>query len=148
MWLVMGEEVPYNQPIHGYSEEPHINLQLLGAIVPVTAGVMRNIWYPKRMAEYLTAVKLQELGVKKDFALERDSSFRSNTERRLDKAYEKELEKEQEKQLEKQLVKQLEKTEVVAEATQSTYERVTPIELEFLSVRASWSLLETQGNVY
>ena len=144
MCLVMGEEVPYNQPIHGYSEEPHTNLQLLGAIVPVTAGVMRNIWYPKRMAEYLTAVKLQELGVKKDFVLERDSSFRSNTERRLDKAYEKELEK----KLEKQLEKQLEKTEVVAEATQSTYERVTPIELEFLSVRASWSLLETQGNVY
>jgi len=139
----MGEEVPYNQPMHGYSEEPRINLQLLGAIVPVTAGVMRNIWYPKRMAEYLTAVKLQELGVKKDFVLERDSSFRSNTERRLGKAYEKELEKE----LEKQLEKQLEKTEVVAEATQSTHERVTPIELELLSVRSSWSLLETQGNV-
>ena len=137
MWLVMGEEVLYNQ--HGYSEEPHINLQLLGAIVPVTAGVMRNIWYPKRMAEYLTAVKLQELGVKKDFVLERDSSFRSNTERRLDKAYEKELEKEQEKQQEKQL----EKTEAVPEAIQSTYERVTPIELELLSVRSSWSLLET-----
>jgi hypothetical protein len=88
------------------------------------------------MAEYLTAVKLQELGVKKDFVLERDSSFRSNTERRLDEAYEKELEK------------QLEKTEVVAEATQSTYELVTPIELELLSVRSSWPLLETQGNVY
>jgi hypothetical protein len=106
----------------------------LGAVVPVTAGVMRNIWYPKRMAEYLTAVKLQELGVKKDFVLERDSSFRSNTARRLDKAYEKELEKEQENRQEKQL----EKTEAVAEAIQPTYERVTPIELELLSVRSSW----------
>jgi hypothetical protein len=91
------------------------------------------------MAEYLTAVKLQELGVKKDFVLERDSSFRSNTERKLHKAYEKELKQEQEMQQEKQQ----EKTEAVAEAIPSTYERVTPIELELLSVRSSWSLLET-----
>jgi hypothetical protein len=145
----MGEEVPYHLPMHGYSEERHINLRLLGAIVPVTAGVMRNIWYPKRMAEYLTAVKLQELGVKKDLVLERDSSFRSNTERRLNKAYEKEVEKEQEQQRqqeqqqEQQQKKQLEKTEVVAEAIPSTYERATPIELELLSVRSTPFLLNT-----
>jgi CO dehydrogenase/acetyl-CoA synthase beta subunit len=139
----MGEEVPYHLPMHGYSEESHINSQLLGAIVPVTAGVMRNIWYPKKMAEYLTAVKLQELGVKKDLVLERDSSFRSNTERRLNKAYEKEVEKEQEQEQEQQQEKQLEKPEVVAEASPSTYERATPIELELPSVRSTRSLLNT-----
>jgi len=41
------------------------------------------------MAEYLTDDKLQQLGVKKDTAIERDSTFRSNTERRLEKEKEK-----------------------------------------------------------
>ncbi len=58
-------------------------------MIPVTAGMMRNIWYPKKMAEYLTDDKLQQLGVKKDTAIERDSTFRSNTERRLEKEKEK-----------------------------------------------------------
>lgn len=60
-----------------------------GAVIPVTAGMMRNIWYPKKMAEYLTDDKLQQLGVKKDTAIERDSTFRSNTERKLEKEKEK-----------------------------------------------------------
>ena len=46
---------------------------------------MRNIWYPKGMAEYVTSAKLHELGMKKDFALERDSTFRSNTEKKIER---------------------------------------------------------------
>ncbi|KAE8452338.1 hypothetical protein EG329_001038 [Mollisiaceae sp. DMI_Dod_QoI] len=56
-----------------------------GAVIPVTAGVMRNIWYPKKMAQYVTAARLQELGVKKDAMLERDSTFRSSVERKIER---------------------------------------------------------------
>lgn len=37
------------------------------------------------MAEYVTASKLHEMGVKKDSALERDSTFRSNTEKKIER---------------------------------------------------------------
>jgi len=60
-----------------------------GAVIPVTSGVMRNIWYPKKMAEYLTMEKLQELGVKKDSVVERDSTFQTNAVRKLEKKQEK-----------------------------------------------------------
>ncbi|PBP28391.1 Fructose-bisphosphate aldolase [Diplocarpon rosae] len=65
-----------------------------GSVIPVTAGVMRNIWFPKKMAEYLTLQRIAELGIKKDSGLERDSAFRSNAERRLEKQKEKEKEQE------------------------------------------------------
>jgi hypothetical protein len=131
-----GRRGNFNHPMHDYHKETRVNSQL-GAVVPVTAGVMRNIWYPKRMAEYLTAAKLQELGVKRDAVLERDSSFRSKTERRFEKELEREHEREQEGGQEK--------VGTVAEAIQSTYqEQIAPIELELLSVRSSWSLPETQ----
>lgn len=60
-------------------------LMIIGAVIPVTAGVMRNIWYPKGMAEYVTSAKLQALGVKRESALERDSTFRSNTETKIER---------------------------------------------------------------
>lgn len=93
-----------------------------GAVIPVTAGMMRNIWYPKKMAEYVTAAKLQQLGVKKDALIERDSTFRSNAERKLDKEREK-LEREA--------------ADAAAEAATLAVEPepVLPIELELLSVR-------------
>lgn len=37
------------------------------------------------MAQYVTAAKLQALGVKKDAPLERDSTFRSTTEKKLER---------------------------------------------------------------
>lgn len=37
------------------------------------------------MAEYVTAAKLQDMGVKKVSALERDSTFRSNTEKKIER---------------------------------------------------------------
>ena len=97
------------------------NLQT-GAVIPVTAGMMRNIWYPKKMAEYLTSNKLQQLGMKKDTTVERDSTFKSNTERKLDKENEKFERK------------------VAAAAAESTIasmeqEPAFPIELDLLSVR-------------
>jgi len=42
---------------------------------------MRNIWYPRKMATYVTVSKLEELGVK-DITAERDPLFGSNKERR------------------------------------------------------------------
>ncbi len=91
-----------------------------GAVIPVTAGMMRNIWYPKRMAEYLTIDKVQQLGVKKDTTVERDSTFKSNMERKLEKEKE---------QLER-------KAAAAAESAMATMEKQSPItiELELLSV--------------
>ncbi len=37
------------------------------------------------MAQYVTAARLQELGVKKDAMLERDSTFRSSVERKIER---------------------------------------------------------------
>ena len=42
---------------------------------------MRNIWYPRKMATYVTMSQLQELGGK-DIAAERDPLFGSNRERK------------------------------------------------------------------
>jgi hypothetical protein len=91
-----------------------------GAVIPVTAGMMRNIWYPKKMAEYVTNDKLQQLGVKKDMTIERDSTFRSNMERKLDKEKEK-----------------YERTVAAEESAMASLEPESsiPVELGLLSVR-------------
>lgn len=47
---------------------------MAGAIIPITAGRMRNEFYPRKMAEYITAAQLRELGLQ-DAALERDPTF-------------------------------------------------------------------------
>jgi hypothetical protein len=48
--------------------------EIVGAIIPITAGRMRNEFYPRKMAEYVTAAQLHELGLQ-DSALERDPTF-------------------------------------------------------------------------
>lgn len=53
--------------------------------MPVAPGVMRNIWFPKKMAEYVTSAKLQTLQ-KEDISLERDPTFGTNHERKAAKA--------------------------------------------------------------
>ena len=53
----------------------------IGSIVPITPGVMRNIWYPREMATYVTISRLQELGGK-DITAERDPLFGSNKQRK------------------------------------------------------------------
>jgi hypothetical protein len=47
--------------------------------------MMRNEWFPRKVAEYVTMDKLLELGVKKDTPLERDSTFMSSVARRAEK---------------------------------------------------------------
>jgi hypothetical protein len=47
--------------------------------------MMRNEWFPRRVAEYVTKDKLGELGVKKDAALERDSTFMSSVARKAER---------------------------------------------------------------
>ncbi|KAI9887334.1 MAG: hypothetical protein M1823_000850 [Watsoniomyces obsoletus] len=45
-----------------------------GAIVPVAAGRMRNDWFPRRVAEYVTKVQLRELNMK-EASFDRDVTF-------------------------------------------------------------------------
>lgn len=47
---------------------------LLGAIIPIPAGRMRNEFYPKRLAEYMTKSQLREVGME-NIQSERDSTF-------------------------------------------------------------------------
>ena len=49
--------------------------------MPVTRGIMRNIWFPRKMAEYATASKLQELE-RENITPERDPTFGSKQERK------------------------------------------------------------------
>lgn len=55
---------------------------VLGSVIPVTPGRMRNIWYPARRAQYMTQTQLLELG---DKPIERDFNF-GYTKEELDTA--------------------------------------------------------------
>lgn len=46
-----------------------------GSVVPVSRGRMRNIWYPRNMAEYMSTAALKAVP-KSDILLERDITFR------------------------------------------------------------------------
>ena len=46
----------------------------VGAIIPITAGRMRNEFYPRKMAEYVTNAQLHKLGLQ-DTVFERDPTF-------------------------------------------------------------------------
>lgn len=63
-----------------------------GSIIPATAGLVRNVWFPRRMAEYMPDTKLKELGIDAD-TVARDPTFQSAKERRLARQAVKELEK-------------------------------------------------------
>jgi len=45
-----------------------------GTIIPIPAGRMRNDFYPKKLAEYMTKSQLREIGMD-NVAVERDSNF-------------------------------------------------------------------------
>lgn len=49
--------------------------------MPVTRGIMRNTWFPKKMADYAPASRLEELA-KEDIVPERDPTFGSKKERK------------------------------------------------------------------
>jgi ribosomal protein L9 len=46
-----------------------------GAIIPVPVGYMRNRFFPRRIAEYVSALELRQLKAQ-DITLERDHAFR------------------------------------------------------------------------
>lgn len=97
----------------------------------MTSGVMRNIWYPKKMAEYLTMEKLKELGVTKDSVVERDSTFQTNAVRKL------------EKKQEKQKQEQLEEPEPLVRMTEEQpSEPVPQFELDLLTPQQATTILE------
>ena len=81
--------------------------------------MMRNIWYPKKMAEYVTAAKQEELGVKKDALFERDSTFGTREQRKLERKQDKRPEKKSSDGFTRGMIE----------------EAPEPIELELLSVR-------------
>ncbi|EPE25228.1 hypothetical protein GLAREA_11809 [Glarea lozoyensis ATCC 20868] len=41
-----------------------------GNVVSIVAGVMRNQWYPRRQAEYATAARMKELGLRQEDVIE------------------------------------------------------------------------------
>lgn len=45
------------------------------AIFPVERGRMRNKWFPSNKAEYMTAIRFQELGLTREDVGERDTTF-------------------------------------------------------------------------
>ncbi len=47
----------------------------VGAIVPVAAGRMRNEWYPRRKADYMTDAHIRNSKLR-DVSVERDFNFR------------------------------------------------------------------------
>lgn len=71
---------------------------MIGSVIPVTAGVMRNIWYPKGMAEYVTSTVAKELGLKKDDTIEREYSFQSERERKIERQILREEQEERERE--------------------------------------------------
>jgi Ribosomal protein L9, N-terminal domain len=51
----------------------------LDAIFRVEPGRMRNAWYPKKKAEYMTATRFQEMGLTRQDIGERDRAFGATT---------------------------------------------------------------------
>lgn len=54
--------------------------KLIGRIIPISPGRMRNDFYPKKKAEYMTVAQLRETGIQES-AMERDSTFGSRQDR-------------------------------------------------------------------
>ncbi|TVY27439.1 hypothetical protein LHYA1_G003230 [Lachnellula hyalina] len=96
-----------------------------GTVISVTAGMMRNQWFPQRLAEYATAAKLQELGLKEEDVIQLDNISKSKIladEREVKKAAKAEA---------KALTKA--NTEAKGTIQEPVWEPVKPVELELLS---------------
>ncbi|SLM41051.1 Ribosomal protein L9/RNase H1, N-terminal [Lasallia pustulata] len=78
---------PFHRQLRGKkksTKQPHIvNVRLLrdietygrqGAVIPVAPGRMRNIWYPRGMAEYMTDTQLRGMNMR-ELIVERDLTF-------------------------------------------------------------------------
>ncbi|KAI4118536.1 MAG: hypothetical protein LQ345_001421 [Seirophora villosa] len=79
---------PFHQQIRGKKKStkgPHpVNVRLLedirgygrkGSIIPIAPGRMRNIYFPQRKAEYVTAAQIRAMGGPKELNIERDFGF-------------------------------------------------------------------------
>jgi len=97
---------------------------------------MRNIWYPKQMAEYLTAPKVEELRLRKDMPVEREYTFKSKVARKAERQIQY---KEQEGKVE--ALSQLElEYELNVEIQEEQREPVPQIELDLLAVGNTYSV--------
>ena len=54
--------------------------KLVGSIIPISPGRMRNDFYPREKAEYMTTAQLRETGLR-DADMERDSTFGTSQRR-------------------------------------------------------------------
>ncbi|KAL9096705.1 MAG: hypothetical protein Q9165_001193 [Trypethelium subeluteriae] len=94
-----------------------------GSIVPISTGRMRNDWFPRGIAEYLTQVEIKDLRLK-SVPIERDYTFIStkHSEQQRDerlKQEEEERRKAEEKALEDRM-------EAIAKGQHVDLERLTP----------------------
>jgi hypothetical protein len=63
-----------------YCEIEHNAKTLVGSIIPISPGRMRNDFYPREKAEYMTTAQLREAGLR-DVDMERDSTFGTSQRR-------------------------------------------------------------------
>jgi hypothetical protein len=108
-----------------------------GTVIPVTTGVMRNIWYPKGMAEYLTEARRQEIGIKKDAHLEREYTFKSEKERKLERQIQREAQDAKEAAAAEEAALLLEKDPQRKRDALTPQEPRPQVELDLLSVRSA-----------
>lgn len=99
-----------------------------GTILQIPPGLMRNDFYPRKIAEYVTAAQLHELG--EDRILERDRSFNQSGVGEL----------ESEMRARALLKKQSSKASAAAEKALRESEEPGPAVLDLLSVRVLWHL--------
>lgn len=102
-----------------------------GSIVPVPPGVMRNSWFPRKMAEYQTLAQLKELG---DVAIERDSTFNP---REMERIYREKKEARKQETLSAEDIEETQEIPVAPIEAAVPIESEAPIEPEILSVRSS-----------
>jgi hypothetical protein len=100
---------------------------------------MRNIWYPKQIAEYVTPVVAQEIGLKKDTLIEREYTFKSERERKLERQIQQEEQAEREREAKEAAqadeAAQAQEAEWEVKGTSAPKEPAPKIEIDLLSVR-------------
>lgn len=110
-----------------------------GSIVKVPTGTMRNYWYPQKMADYLTKEKCEDLGVKMDAALERDSTFPSWKQRKVAKKQQR-LDAEEQAELQAKSEEKRASKELLS--SMSVLEEANVLEVKQLSPDESTSILD------
>jgi hypothetical protein len=76
IYLNMGEKVFQDCLVKVLCKTNHKANRLVGRIIPISPGRMRNDFYPKKKAEYMTMAQLRETGMQES-TMERDSNFGS-----------------------------------------------------------------------